>query len=134
MVLKKILLILMLYALAEVCVLIYVGQLIGGFNLIMILILSIMLGVWTVRRQGFIILQKISDDINQRRMPNEPLLDGACLLFSGILLCAPGLISDVTGLLLLIPAFRILLIKRLKRWIRERINQGGITFISFRKR
>ncbi|MCO7124833.1 FxsA family protein [Sporolactobacillus shoreicorticis] len=132
--LKKVLIILMLYALAEVCVLIYVGGLIGGFNLIMILFLSIIIGVWTVRRQGFAILQKISDDINMRRMPSEPLLDGAGLLFGGILLCVPGLISDVIGLLLLIPAFRILLIRRLKRWIRKQIDHGGITFLSFRRR
>jgi UPF0716 protein FxsA len=131
---KKILITLLLYALVEVCALIYVGGLIGGLNLILILLLSVLFGIWMVRRQGFVILQKINDDLSQRRVPAESLLDGACLLLGGLLLCSPGLISDLAGLLLLIPKLRILLILRLKRWIRERIDKGGITFISFGRR
>ncbi|SFG43481.1 FxsA family protein [Sporolactobacillus nakayamae] len=131
---KKVLITLLLYAFAEVCALIYVGSLIGGLNLILILLLSVIFGIWMVRRQGFIILQKINDDLSQRRVPAESLLDGACLLIGGLLLCSPGLISDSAGLLLLIPKLRVLLILRLKRWIRERIDKGGITFISFGRR
>ncbi|EST13550.1 FxsA family protein [Sporolactobacillus laevolacticus] len=130
--LKKFFLVLLLCMLAEVCVLIFVGQLIGWLNLILILLLSIVIGLWTVKRQGFTIVQKISEDLSLRRIPGEPLLDGACLLLGGFLLCVPGLLSDCAGILLLIPAVRMAIVLRVRKWIRKQFDRGGFVFRSFR--
>ncbi|QAA23010.1 FxsA family protein [Sporolactobacillus terrae] len=131
--LNKLLMVMILYALVEVCTLIYVGGLIGGFHLLLILLASALLGAWMIKQQGLLLIQKFRQDFEQRRVPSEPLIDGAGLLIGGLLLMLPGLISDLAGIILLIPAVRVVLVRRTSRWIRERMRSGEFTFHFFRR-
>ncbi|MCO7175944.1 FxsA family protein [Sporolactobacillus kofuensis] len=131
--LRKMLIFLMLYALLEVCLFIYVGHLIGGLNLIIIVLLSALFGIWMVKRQGFVIVQRIRDAFMQRQIPSDSVLDGACLLLGGLLLCLPGLISDCIGILLLIPVLRVAFVIRIRRFLRKWFSQSQFFFRSFKK-
>ncbi|TGA99264.1 FxsA family protein [Sporolactobacillus shoreae] len=124
----------LIYVLAEISLLIWVGRQFGVLNTLLLLLISAILGIWTVRKQGFSILQKIRDDLSERRIPGNPLLDGLCLILGGFLFVIPGFISDAAGLLLLIPRLRVCMRKKFIIWIQNRISQGNDTFIFFRKR
>lgn len=124
----------LIYVLAEISLLIWVGRQFGVLNTLLLLLISAILGIWTVRKQGFSILQKIRDDLSERRIPGNPLLDGLCLILGGFLLVIPGFISDAAGLLLLIPRLRVYMRKKFIIWIQNRISRGNDTFIFFRKR
>lgn len=62
-------------------------------------------------------------------MPGEELIDGVCILLGGFLLLAPGFISDVLGLLLLLPPTRIMLKPFLKKLFYKKIEKNTITII-----
>lgn len=130
---RKILIVLFLYVLAEISLLIYVGGRIGALNMVLLLLVSMFFGVWMVKKQGLSILQEIRFDLSRRVVPGAALLDGLCLLVGGFLLVAPGLISDAAGLMLLIPSLRSRVNGWFRAWIKDRISRGTFTFISFRR-
>lgn len=124
----------LLYVLAEVSLTIWVGRRFGGLNTFLLFTVTAVVGLWTVRRQGFYILSEIKADLDRGALPGAALIDGLCVLAGGLLLVLPGLISDAAGLLLLVPAVRKRLRNRIINWLHDRLNRGGFSFISFRKR
>ncbi|MCL1630611.1 FxsA family protein [Sporolactobacillus sp. CPB3-1] len=130
---KKVLLLLLLYVFAETGVLIYVGGRIGALQLFLIVFLSMVIGIWMVLRQGLALLNRIRDELRMKRIPGEQLLDGACLLLGGLLLCSPGLISDLLGVLLLVPSVRVKMVVFIKKWIRRRLSDGSLSLFLFRR-
>jgi len=93
----------------ELMLLIEIGGHIGAGNTILIIILTGVVGAYLARLQGFLILQKIQNDLNNGIMPNSELIDGLMILVGGIVLLTPGFITDLFGLLLLIPWTRSLI-------------------------
>ena len=63
---------------------------------------------WLLKRQGLSVLAKISQAVDQRRVPGKELVDGFLIVVAGALMLAPGFIGDVIGYLLLIPPTRAL--------------------------
>ena len=76
------------------------------------------LGGFLARRQGLGVLRKMRSNLIAGRLPAGDLFDGVLVLIGGILLIAPGMITDAIGLLLLIPCTR----KIAKSLIRKRIE------------
>ncbi|WP_353948123.1 FxsA family protein [Sporolactobacillus sp. Y61] len=132
--LRKGLIILLLLVLAEVSLLIYIGRLIGPLSTFLLLIISALFGLWTVKRQGLSILQEIRFDLNNRVMPGAALLDGLCLVFGGFLLAVPGFLTDIAGLLILIPRVRSRAVGWISAWIKDRISRGSLTFFTSYRR
>ena len=93
----------------ELFLLIEIGSNIGAGNTILIIILTGILGAYLARLQGFLVLQKIQNDLNKGMMPNDQLTDGLMILVGGIVLLTPGFITDAFGFLLLIPWTRALI-------------------------
>lgn len=86
--------------------LIEVGGQIGVGPTLALVLLSGFAGVILIRSQGFAILNQARQTLEANRFPAREVLDGACVLIGGGLLMFPGFVSDVIGLLLLIPSFR----------------------------
>ena len=103
----------------ELALLIKVGTYIGAMNTIMLIIFTGVLGASLARFQGFHVLQSIQTNMEQGRMPTEPMLDGAMIFIGGIVLLTPGFITDAMGFLLLIPWTRTLL----KMYLRNRMQK-----------
>lgn len=117
----------------ELAILIKVGQYIGIGWTLGIVIFTGITGAYLAKLQGFLILRKIQNDINQGRMPADGLFDGVLILCSGILLLTPGFITDFMGFIGLIPWTRDLLKRWLKQKIKDMINQGKVmTITSFK--
>src|SRR3954454_24703356 len=101
---------------AELAILIQVGQLIGVWWTIALLIADAVLGSLLARSQGRATWRRFNLALQSGRAPAREVLDGVLVLFGGALLLTPGFLSDILGLFLLLPptrAFvRALLVRR----------------------
>jgi UPF0716 protein FxsA len=93
---------------AELVVVIQVGQAIGVWWTIALLIADSILGAVLMRAQGRAAWRRFNEAMQAGRVPAREVLDGALVMFGGLLLLTPGFITDILGLLLLIPPTRAL--------------------------
>ena len=90
----------------EIALFIQVGDLIGLFPTLLIVIATAALGTWLVRGQGLATLSTLRNQVNNFQNPTQQLAHGAMILFAGALLLTPGFFTDGFGFLLLVPRFR----------------------------
>ena len=93
---------------AELAVIIQVGQAIGVWWTIALLLADSLLGSWLMRHQGRTAWRRFNETAQAGRVPTREVLDGALVIFGGALLLTPGFITDILGLVLLIPPTRAL--------------------------
>ena len=93
---------------AELAVIIQVGQAIGIWWTIAILIADSLLGSWLMRHQGRAAWRRFNEAVQGGRVPAREVVDGALVIFGGALLLTPGFITDILGLILLVPPTRAL--------------------------
>lgn len=110
--------------LAELYVIIQVGEAIGALPTIGLLVLDSLLGAWLLRHQGRSAWRRFRAALAEGRPPAREVLDGALVIFGGALLLTPGFITDVLGLVLLIPPTRALVRRGLVRHFRSRLLIG----------
>ena len=103
----------------ELALLIKIGGIIGGLNTVLIILITGVVGAYLARLQGMYTFLKIQSNLQQGIMPAEELIDALIILVAGIVLLTPGFLTDITGLLLLIPQVRFLF----KRWLRKKFDQ-----------
>ncbi|MGH3833501.1 MAG: FxsA family protein [Pseudonocardiaceae bacterium] len=101
-------LVLIAAAIIELTVLIAVGHAIGVLATIGLLMLASLLGAALLRREGTRTLGAFVEALRTRRLPHRELLDGMLIAAAGVLIVLPGFVSDVLGLLLLLPPTRAL--------------------------
>jgi UPF0716 protein FxsA len=106
---------------AELAVLIRVGQWIGVVNTIGVLILVSVVGAWLAKREGLGVLRRIQCQLELGQMPGVELVDGFLVLLAGVLLITPGFLSDILGILLLLPPIRAAVRRLLRRRFAQRI-------------
>lgn len=102
-------LVLVAVPLLELALLIKMGQWIGFWPTILVIILTAGCGATILYSQGFAAARRGAESMSSGRIPIGPVIDGFMLMVAGLLLLAPGLITDAAGILLLIPPLR--------RWI-----------------
>ena len=93
---------------AELAVLIQIGQAIGVWWTIALLIADAILGSLLARSQGRITWRRFNEALRDGRVPAREVMDGALVLFGGALLLTPGFLSDILGVFLLLPPTRAL--------------------------
>lgn len=105
----------LLLPLAEIAGFILVGQRIGLFPTLSLILLSAVAGIVLMRVQGFGVLTRLRQSGQEGRAPGKELLDAAMILIAGILLLIPGFLTDIIGLALFLPPVRGFLWNRLMR-------------------
>lgn len=78
------------------------------------------LGAWLAKRQGLQVWRRIYEQISQGHAPAAELLDGVMILLAGAVLITPGLLTDIVGLLLLVPRIRLHVGRWLVAWFKKR--------------
>jgi UPF0716 protein FxsA len=96
---------------AELAVIIQVGQAIGVWWTIGLLVLDSILGSLLMRHQGRTAWRRFNEAMQVGRVPAREVLDGALVIFGGALLLTPGFLTDILGLILLLPPTRALVRK-----------------------
>ena len=89
--------------LAEIYVLVSVGQAIGGLSTVLLVIITAFIGSSLLRQQGWSTMAKAQKSMAEGRTPAMEMLEGVVILVSGILLLTPGFLTDGLGLLGLMP-------------------------------
>jgi len=107
----------------EIAVFIQVGDIIGLWPTIAVVIITALIGTALLRQQGLSTLMRAQSTMNEGRLPATELFDGACLLLAGAFLLTPGFVTDSIGFLLFLPPFRALLRHKAKRFVQ---NHGNI--------
>jgi UPF0716 protein FxsA len=111
----------------ELYVIIQVGQWIGVLPTLAILVADALLGSFLLRQQGRSAWQRFNAALAERRFPGREVADGVMIVAGGTLLLTPGFITDIFGLLLLIPPSRALIRRVMFRIIGGRFALvGGI--------
>jgi UPF0716 protein FxsA len=105
----------------EIYVLIQVGQVIGPWWTILLLVLDSILGSWLIRREGGRAWQALRSALDNGRMPARELADGALILIGGTLMLSPGFVTDVLGIVLILPFTRPLARRLLTQVVSRRL-------------
>jgi UPF0716 protein FxsA len=105
----------------EIAVLINVGEQIGGWNTVALVIISAFIGAFLVRREGIATLTQAQQKMQTGEMPGQEMAEGLLLVIAGVLLVTPGFITDAFGLLLSFPLTRPLIAKSLMKQISVKV-------------
>ncbi|MEE3626448.1 FxsA family protein [Nitrospirillum sp. BR 11752] len=107
-------LLLIAYLLAEIAAFAWVGEKVGVLGTVALVVLSTIVGLWLVQRQGLDALRKAAG-LGPGQAPVVEAWDGLCLATAGVLFAVPGFISDLAGAALLIPPVRRALLGQAQR-------------------
>ncbi|MDO9495048.1 MAG: FxsA family protein [Nocardioides sp.] len=107
--------------LLEIYVLIQVGQVIGAWWTILLLVLDSIIGSWLIRREGGRAWRELTTAINSGRMPARELADGGLILVGGTLMLSPGFVTDAFGILLILPVTRPVFRRLLTGFVTRRV-------------
>jgi UPF0716 protein FxsA len=123
-----------LVPIVEIWLFVLSGRYIGLLPTLAIVLLMSFVGAWLAKREGIGVWNKARESMRSGRLPGEELLEGVCVLAGGLLLLTPGYLTDATGLILLIPSVRKRVVRRLRRWLKERLTKGKGQFSFYFKR
>ena len=107
---------------AELAVIIQVGQAIGLLPTVALLILDSVLGSLLMRSQGRATWRRFTEATRAGRPPAREVLDGALVLLGGAFLLTPGFLTDILGAVLLLPPTRALVRRVLARRLLHRMT------------
>jgi UPF0716 protein FxsA len=115
-------LIFIIVPLVELWVIIQVGHAIGVLNTFGLLILSGLIGGWLMKREGLAVWRRAQASVDRGQVPTKELVDGVLILAGGALMVAPGFVTDVIGMLLLLPPVRTVVRAIARRRIERRVR------------
>jgi len=102
----------------EIYLLLEVGDRIGLFPTIGLVVFTAVVGVWLLRVQGFATLARAQASLSRGEVPAATMIEGVMLFIAGALLLTPGFFTDTVGFIFLIPVTR--------QWIANSILKNGI--------
>ena len=108
----------LLVPLIEIYFLIKVGNIIGAFPTILIIVSTAITGTWLLKQQGLATLLRFQTSTAQGKIPAQEMAEGLALAFGGALLLTPGFVTDIIGFLCLIPITR----QKIIRWLMRRMK------------
>jgi len=112
--------------LLEIFVIISIGQVIGGWQTVGLLLAMSVLGTYLVRREGASTWRELQRALNAGRIPSRELADAALVLVGGTLLLTPGFLTDIVGFFLIVPVTRPLARRLLTRLLARRLTVVGV--------
>lgn len=121
---------LLIIPMLEIGAFIAIGGQIGIFPTLTLIVVTAIVGSILLRIQGFGLLAKIQNDMNEGRVPARELIHGVMIMIAGILLLTPGFVTDTFGFLLFFPPFRDFAWSLLK----NRITIAGVSGTGFQNR
>jgi len=111
----------------ELMIIIQVGQSVGAWNTVILLVVDSLVGAWLVKHQGIGLLKKSQDRMRNGELPSDEIFSGVAVLFAGALMLTPGFLTDLIGLLLLVPPIRAGALLIVRRKFRSRIATNFTT-------
>lgn len=116
------LLLFLLVPVIELYVIVQVGQALGVLPALALLVAISVVGAWLVKREGLGVWRRAQQQMQRGELPTNELIDGVLVLLAGALMLTPGFVTDVAGLLLLLPPTRALARGAALRRSRDRLR------------
>jgi|SRR5690606_34186501 len=124
----------LLLPITELWLLLTVGEAIGAWTTLGLVLLTAIIGVNVLRHQGFATMRRAQQRMDAGELPGLELVEGFLLAIGGAMLLTPGFITDSIGFTLLLPPSR----RALARWLlasgRVQSWHGGSSYTVFRSR
>ena len=111
--------------LAELYVILKVGDAIGVLWTILILVADSLLGSLLLRSQGRAVWRRFNEALQAGRMPHREVQHGVAVIFGGALLLTPGFLTDILGLALLLPPTRAGIVRLAQRTAARRMASAA---------
>lgn len=116
--------------LIELAILIQIGNWLGFWPTIGLVLLTGAAGAMLARSQGTRVLAEIRQELAAGRPPTAHLIDGLMVLIGGIVLLTPGLLTDLLGLALLMPGSRAVLKRQIRRRLEGMVGSGQFSVVT----
>jgi UPF0716 protein FxsA len=104
----------------ELVILIRLGQFMGLWPTVALVLAAGFAGAALARFEGMRVLLEFQRELAAGRLPTRAAMDGICVMMGGVLLLTPGVLTDVAGLALLFPPTR----RGIQWWMRRRLEKG----------
>lgn len=104
----------------ELVLLIKLGQVVGLWPTLGLVLATGLLGAHMARAEGLRVLYRFQSELAAGQLPGQALLDGIAVLLGGAFLLTPGILTDLTGFALLFPPTR----HWIQRSVRRRLERG----------
>ncbi len=111
--------------LAELYVILQVGDAIGAVWTIVLLAADSLIGTLLLRTQGRAVWRRFNAALAEGRMPHREVMDGVLVIFGGAFLITPGFLTDIVGVLLLLPPTRALIRRAVVARLGRRVVIGA---------
>ena len=115
----------------EIYLIIKVGAAIGAFNTIFLIFFTAIAGVYFAKIAGLSTLKSGLNQLVKNEIPIYEIISGATLAFAALLLIIPGFLTDIIGLLLIIPITRKFFIRSISSKLNKKKSDGDIIEGSF---
>lgn len=115
----------LLWVIAEVAAIWAVASLIGFLPTLGLLLAGALLGSWLARREGGKAARAVMDTARAGRSPHNEITDSMLVGLGGVLIFVPGFVTDVAGLLLLLPPTRGFARRAWLRRLERRATRSG---------
>ncbi|MFV8461007.1 FxsA family protein [Vibrio campbellii] len=109
----------------EIGLFIQVGGFLGLWPTIALVLITAFVGASLVRSQGIQTLMSVQGRLQQGEMPAQQILEGVMLAVAGVLLLTPGFMTDALGMLVLLPAPRAMIAKKMMEKMVVKNMSGG---------
>ena len=122
----KLLLLFIVVPMVELALLIKLGSLIGVLDTILLIVFTGAVGAILVRTAGIQCLFTVRQQLQSGMFPADELCNGLLILIAGALLITPGLLTDITGFALLVPAVRSVIKIRLRAYLERKVATAHV--------
>ncbi|KOS67656.1 hypothetical protein AEA09_03185 [Lysinibacillus contaminans] len=127
---KKIFLSFVVYSLVELALLIGIGQKIGIFNTLLLIVATSVIGIYVAKNKGMNSVQKVKNSLALGEAPGPAVIDTMLNFSGGLLLALPGFLTDILGLLLLLPFTRKMFQPLVFYWMRKKMKNGQFIIVQ----
>ncbi|GLC88311.1 FxsA family protein [Lysinibacillus piscis] len=118
------------YVLLELALLIVVGKLIGVLPTLLLVVATSVLGIYVVKNKGMNSVRSVKQALENREAPGTAMVDTMLNFSGGFLLALPGFLTDVLGVLLLMPISRKLFQPIVYYWMRKKMKHNQVIIVQ----
>lgn len=116
---------------AELALLVWLGSRMGFWPTMGLVVITGIAGAALARAAGVRVFHQIRTEVQAGRMPVDHMLDGMLVLVGGVVLLTPGILTDLFGLALLLPATRSMIRRLVRRKLQLHVESRRVEMFGF---
>lgn len=120
----------LLVPIVDLALLVAVGDRVGLWPTLAVVILTALVGSWLAKREGLAAWQRVQGKMVSGGVPGQELIDGLLILVAGTLLLTPGFLTDVVGILGLFPPTRAVIRRTVRARFERAVREGSVRVVG----